>query len=252
MQVIDCEIVWHFEVDKYASQVLDARWPGVPNYGDITSADFCQVEPVDVLTAGYPCQPFSFAGKQLGEFDERHLWPSVASAIRQLRPRHVLLENVAGHLVLGFGTVLGDLAALGYDARWVCLRAADAGAPHNRARVFVLAAADADWGRREQRDQGQRVVHVPDEGHSATWGPFWPAIARWERLTGRPAPSPLDDRGRLNPALSEWMMGLDRGWVTDVPISRTQQLKIIGNGVVPQQAALALRTLLPVAEAVAA
>lgn len=136
-------VAWHAENDPHVSRILDHNWPGIPNLGDIRSVDWSRVEPVDWLTAGYPCQPFSSAGKRKGSDDDRHLWPSVAEAIRVLRPRHLLLENVRGHLTLGFDVVLGTLADLGYDARWGVVRASEAGAPHRRERVFVLAA-DAD------------------------------------------------------------------------------------------------------------
>lgn len=137
-------VIWHAEVDEAASLVLESRWPSVPNLGDIKTVNWEQVERVDWITAGYPCQPFSSAGRRGGEDDPRHLWPFVAAAIRVLRPGSVLLENVAGHLSLGFGVVLGDLAEIGYDARWVCLPASGVGAPHKRERVFILAVpADA-------------------------------------------------------------------------------------------------------------
>lgn len=240
---------WVADNDPDAAKVLAHRFPDVPNLGDITKADWHDVEPVDVLTAGYPCQPFSHAGKRKGSDDSRHIWPFVARAVGVLRPGVVFLENVAGHVSLGLDAVLADLAALGYDATWGVIRAADAGAPHTRARVFIFAtdtdaAAHPDWRRREQCDPQQRHLHVPDPDRTATWGPFAPAIARWERITGRRAPDPRDDRGRLNPRLSEWLMGLPAGWVCDVPsLSKTAQLRLLGNGIVPQQAALAWRVL---------
>lgn len=132
-------VAWHCEVDKGANAVLEAYWPNVPNYGSIKDVDWLQVGPIVWLTAGYPCQPFSSAGRREGEEDERHLWPFVADAIRILRPEHVLLENVAGHLSLGFDTVQGDLAEIGYGNRWVCLPAAGVGAPHRRERIFIHA-----------------------------------------------------------------------------------------------------------------
>lgn len=137
-------VVWHSEVDEAAASVLEAHWPGVPNLGDLKVIDWTGVERVDWFCAGYPCQPFSNAGRRAGADDPRHLWPHVATAIRVLRPPHVLLENVAGHLSLGFGIVQGDLAGFGYDARWVCLPASGVGAPHRRRRVFIHAyPADA-------------------------------------------------------------------------------------------------------------
>lgn len=144
------DLAWYSEVEPAPCTVLEREWPGVPNVGDLTAVDWSTVEPVDVLTAGYPCQPFSHAGKRKGQDDERHLWPHVAEAVRVLRPRWVVLENVAGHLSLGFGDVLGDLAEAGFDAEWCVLRASDVGAPHQRARLFIVAA-DADDGRRGGR-----------------------------------------------------------------------------------------------------
>lgn len=276
---------WHVEYDAAPASILRHRYPEVPNYGDLTTLDHAALEPVDWLTAGYPCQPFSQAGLRKGADDERHLWPYVAATIGALRPRHVLLENVRGHLRLGFDAVLGDLAALGYDARWGVVRASDAGAPHRRERVFVIAE-DADRAARGERrlaapgqaqsgwarpDAGGRggapassdpdsagleglgELHAaPGEGQAAAhdrvaWGPFGARIARWECVTGRAAPRPTQParRGeRLSPRFVEWLMGLPAGWVTEVPgLAHNAQLKALGNGVVPQQAALAVRLL---------
>lgn len=133
------EHTWHAEIDPHASTVLAHHWPQTPNLGDLTTVDWTHVEPIDVLTAGYPCQPLSLAGRRAGLTDERWIWDDVIRAVRALRPRLVLLENVAGHLSLGFGRVLGDLAAAGFDAEWGCFRASDVGAPHRRERVFIAA-----------------------------------------------------------------------------------------------------------------
>lgn len=129
---------WQVEYDPHASEVLARHWD-VPNHGDVKLTDWSKVEPVDVVCAGYPCQPFSTAGRRQGTDDERHLWPAVRDAVGVLGPRLVVLENVRGHLSLGFPEVLGDLADLGFDAGWCLLRASDVGAPHQRARLFVAA-----------------------------------------------------------------------------------------------------------------
>lgn len=130
---------WQCEIDPHARAILNKHWPEVPCYGDIRSIKWADVEPVDLICGGYPCQPFSHAGARKGESDPRHLWPEVARCLRHLRPRFVLLENVAAHLSLGFRDVLGDLAALGYDAAWGVLGAWQVGAPHKRDRVWILA-----------------------------------------------------------------------------------------------------------------
>jgi DNA (cytosine-5)-methyltransferase 1 len=133
------ETIWFSEIDTYASKVLAKHWPNVPNYGDIKAIDYGSVPRPDVITGGYPCQPFSTAGKRAGENDPRHLWPECLRAIRQLRPRYALLENVRGHLSLGFSQVLRDLASIGFDAEWQVIPAAALGAPHKRDRLFIVA-----------------------------------------------------------------------------------------------------------------
>ena len=166
----DAAVVWHAEFDKDPSRILAHHWPDVPNYADITTADWSTVEPIDWLCAGYPCQPFSHAGRRKGATDDRHLWPHVARATRDLRPRHVLLENVRGHVSLGLDAVLADLAALGYDTRWGVVRAADIGAPHIRARLFIIATDTARESKRDGLREGRPGVDVrggrPTDGDS--------------------------------------------------------------------------------------
>ncbi|MFF9033999.1 DNA cytosine methyltransferase [Streptomyces sp. NPDC014892] len=448
--VLGASVAWHCQYEpgdkhQYAARILAHHWPDVPNHGDITAVDWSEVEPVDVLTSGFPCTDVSLAGKRAGligdtvvpagvllcgncrwgdhdlttceaaspsgavpsrlsgvvaaaavaELNARDLadpagpppermikgtrsglWFHVAHAISVLRPRLVVIENVRGLLsakavrgvgpdgpavdadggdadtLRAIGAVLGDLADLGFDAEWHVQRASDVGAPHQRERVFIIAwpAADADNervertgdpGRKPQRhlagadraasdapregqpgagvrgrttggraaaqdadgltgdergvaapgeEEGGRARsdarrrgrapatdtasvgrsqgrRVPDGGDGTTggagegessrdgaqrvsggvveWGQYAHAVARWEAVTGRPAPRPTDDRGRLTPAFVEWMMGLPLAHITGVPgLSRPAQLKALGNGVVPQQAAYALRFLL--------
>lgn len=145
-QITGGRTAWVSDIEDGPKQILAHRFPAAPNLGDFTRAYWARVQPVDVLTAGYPCQPFSHAGRRKGTDDERHLWPHIATAIGVLRPRLVVLENVAGHLSLGFGGVVGDLARLGYDAQWAVVSAADMGACHRRKRVFITAhPADHPW-----------------------------------------------------------------------------------------------------------
>ena len=248
---------WFCEWDDAPSKILAHHWPDVPNHRDVTAVDWSQVEPVDVLTGGYPCQPFSAAGRREGTNDERHLWPYVREAVRVLRPRYVVLENVAGHRSLGFDRVLGDMAEDRMHVWWTSVRASDVGAPHHRERLFILAtpADTSDDGRERGGPPRHRGAGSADGGHgNVDWGKYRPAVQRWARLT-RPAPAPTEPntkgRPRLNAAFAEWMMGLPAGHVTDVGLPRTAQLKAIGNGVCPQQAAAALEQLLAI-EAVTA
>ena len=310
--VMDAETVWYAEFDKHVAKIMEQHRPELNNLWDLTKVDWLMVEPVDILTAGYPCQPFSAAGQRKGTNDSRHIWPSIAKAISSLRPGLVVLENVRGHLTLGFDEVIATLSQIGYDSKWEIVRASDVGAPHQRARLFVVAYPKGTrWGSQQDRQatstgssgNGLGSINKPDFGsitntksgwsglqqvgnkkkipefrnnldaitntnsdahkesrrtdrslrietgqiidrtnREVHWGRYQDAIARWERLT-RQAPTPVTD-DRLEPKFVEWMMGLPDGWVTETSLNRNQQLKALGNGVVPQQAAYALELLL--------
>lgn len=257
----DAETVWMCDNDKYASVVIKERWD-LPNLGDLKTVDWSSVEPIDILTAGYPCQPFSTAGQRKGEKDERHIWPNIYQAIGILRPTFVVLENVRGHLSLGFKDVLKDLAGIGYDTRWQTVRASDVGAPHRRERLFAVATlqrANANSQRfalgqnnsRTERNKGKSQFIIGELGKTTANTPgegLQRSInkrnlyAKCSNIWDRQVPNPLAEN-RLNPKFVEYMMGLPEGWVTDLDISRSQQLKILGNGVVPQQAYYALQLL---------
>lgn len=271
---------WFCEWEDAPSRVLAHHWPHVPNHRDVTQIDWATMPRVDILTGGYPCQPFSHAGRREGTDDERHLWPHIRQAVRHLRPRLLFLENVAGHRSLGIDRVLGDLAEDGWDTEWCSLRASDIGAPHHRERLFILAYPNGE------RPQAERLARRPaatlagdhdcdallagfdraaDIGRELRlrWGDVGGRILTWAILHGAPPPVVVDQvtphplfgdafpehKATLNPEFSEWMMGLPAGHVTDVPdLSRADQLKMIGNGVCPQQGAAALRELLEVTD----
>ena len=256
------DLAWYSEIDKDCSQLLAHHWPAQPNLGDLTQISYNtwgRMEAVDVLCCGFPCQPFSHAGKREGENDERAIFAYIADGISVLRPGIVVLENVAGILTLGGPGVVGTLTGLGYDLRWGVVRASDAGAPHRRARWFCVARSADPGGQRhggrqdcrgvghlDRRDESQtrqRQRPRPEPvDRSSAFGVYADHITRWERTVGRPAPDPTDDRG-LRPGFVEWMMGLPDGHVCGLGLSRTAELKALGNGVCPQQAALALTLL---------
>lgn len=134
------EIAWQVEIDPFCQAVLARHWPTVRRYDDVRTIG-PELTPVDVIVGGFPCQDISsnnqyktgISGQQSGLFAE------AIRVVRDLRPRYVVLENVADLLVRGMGTVLGELAALGFDADWECLPAAAFGAPQPRWRVFLIA-----------------------------------------------------------------------------------------------------------------
>ena len=294
----DAEMVWCAEIDKYASQLITTRFDK-PNLGDIKQIDWDNVEPIDILTAGYPCQPFSTAGQRKGTDDQRHIWPHIIKAISILRPSIIILENVRGHLSLGFKDVLKDLAENGYDARWQIVRASDVGAPHQRARLFIIAYPKGGWSRIEssripqsnarlscnsefitntnsdartesrradrelptagdglQEWQNQRQTRCQCGGscqtncntdnqyqsHNRQMQKLGRRFATRCEMSMQDIPHTLVEE-KLNAVFVEYMMGLPTGWVTNLPLSRAQQLKMLGNGVVPQQAYHALELL---------
>ena len=132
------------EQDPYCQAVLRHHWPDVPILGDIRDVKGCElpIQP-DVICGGFPCQPFSQAGKQLAQDDPRHLWPEMFRLIRECRPAWVVGENVAGLIKLGLDEVLSDLEGEGYATRTFNIPACAVGAPHIRQRLWIIAHADS-------------------------------------------------------------------------------------------------------------
>ncbi|MEV4806781.1 DNA (cytosine-5-)-methyltransferase [Nonomuraea sp. NPDC049421] len=185
-------VVWQSEVDVDACRVLSERFPGVPNLGDITAIDWADVPEIDVLCGGFPCTDTSQAGKKEGIGGARSgLWTYMAAAVRALRPRLVVVENVAGLRHRGLDQVLRDLAEVGFDASWTSLRASDVGAPHARERIFLLAWPAADtpsdgWQQGRAEPAGQQGRPDAALGGGA-------AAADTDRRSGGGRP---DDQGR--------------------------------------------------------
>ena len=193
------------EQDAFCQAVLRKHWPDVPIYDDVRTIDF--EGDIDVITGGYPCQPFSVAGKQKGAADDRHLWPSMFEIIKHKRPRWVVAENVAGHITMGLDEVLFDLESEGYTARPVVIPACAVDAPHRRDRVWIVAHAD------NPRLQGREQRRTSGEGKGSS----------------NPATQRSEDGGRQG-----WIPEPDVGRVaTGVP-NRVDRLKALGNAVVPQ------------------
>ena len=217
---------------------------------------------VDVLAGGFPCQPVSLAGRRRGAADERWLWPEFARLIRLLRPRYALVENVPGLLVGGgMAEVLGDLAALGYDAEWDCVAAAHVGAPHLRYRVFIVAYA----GRERDERRGE-LGDVASEARGRK-GEASKRERLWDAAVDRGSAMAITSgSGRRPQGAAEsgeariwWSLGrLERsGWWRSEPDvgrvahgvpSRVERLRALGNAVVPQVAEVIGRLIIEHAE----
>jgi len=209
-------VVGQVEIDPFCRGVLARHWPKVPRHDDVRTAPAwwgSAVRPaVDLVCGGFPCQPFSSAGLRGGTGDERWGWPWMESVVRVVRPRYVLVENVADLLRDrdAFGLVLSGLAELGFDAEWGVLSACAVGAPHARRRVFVLAYPAGDAVPSQVSSGPRRGAARGDEprgGHRAPRRNWW----------------------LREPALDRVAHGVPRSVVFD-------PLHALGNAVVPQVA----------------
>jgi DNA (cytosine-5)-methyltransferase 1 len=250
--------VGYVEYNDYCQRVIAARikdgiLPNAPIFGDVNifnsegyAAAYTGM--VDVVTGGFPCQPFSVAGKRLAADDPRNGWPATIQCLRIVRPRYALLENVPGLLSSGyFGTILGDLAESGFDCRWRVLSAAEMGAPHKRDRLWIVAHARSSRCSRpnpvqSDRDK-QRYDSTPEQsGFTKSCVTIADredvAHANQERLS-KPQPesgqewtSGTGKRSRT-PGASWWAVEPDLGRVAHGVAARVDRLTALGNGQVP-------------------
>ena len=158
------ETVAFCEMDEFCQKVLKKHWPQVPIFDDVRTLDAARLGRIDIVTGGYPCQPFSQAGRRQGEEDERHLWPEMLRIIKSCQPRYVVAENVAGHVTMGLDQVLTDLEDQGYTTRPIIVPACAKNAPHRRDRVWIIGQLTTntnDTGNRTSRsyvDQEQQTI----------------------------------------------------------------------------------------------
>jgi len=252
------------EIESYPQQVLKKHWPGVPIYEDIrhlTSERLVRdgIPRIDVITGGFPCQDISLAGEQAGiEGSRSGLWGEYARLIGEIRPKYAVVENVSA-LLSGesggwFGTVLRDLAGIGYDARWSCISASDCSAPHLRNRVWVLAYPNRDDGGRggstEPSERNSRL-ELGSSGEDVAY-PNSKGLEGCEETgdTGSEGTEPYEHSGRcyqgnnrreaipevcgMADGLSYWVDTPEPERVTKEAQKTTPRLKALGNSIVPQ------------------
>lgn len=248
------------EADAKCREVLAKHWPEVPCYDDVRTltADTLRRDgiSVDAICGGFPCQDISVAGKGLGLAGERSgLWRDYARIIGEVRPRFVIVENVSALLGRGLGDVLGDLAALGFDAEWHCIPASAIGAPHIRDRLWIVAYAQGER-RGEARSDSQRHPQWSASGSNALadadsaglqvrppfGGRLAEEIRRHARLATERCSCPLSDADSEPQERSAkswckrhpWPVEPSVGRVADGVPGRVDSLKQLGNSVVPQ------------------
>lgn len=231
---------WQVEIDPFCRAVLAKHWPDVRRYEDVRTVGAHNLERVDVLCGGFPCQDISVAGRGAGiEGARSGLWAEFDRLIGELRPGFVVVENVSALLARGLGRVLGDLAARGYDAEWDCLPASAFGAPHQRDRIWIIA--DASTNRLQERGdvacvgaETQNGEFARREAHRMAASPIGADAERGQQPLWRPA-GRTRWFGESVPRHRDWPLAsqpvLGRG--SDGLPNRLDRLKGLGNAVVP-------------------
>ena len=274
-QLLGWETIGYVEYNEYCQRVIrqrieDEYLDEAPIFSDVNAfisegyADAYKGM-VGVVSSGFPCQPFSVAGKRGAEDDPRNCWPQTIDIIRRVRPRYCLLENVGGLLSRKhryFETILKDLAESGYDARWKVISAAEVGAPHKRDSLWVVAHTNSSWelqSERSEQDEWRRagygsqemedttVIGLEEHGHSQAED----AVKRGEevsntsgeRLEGWELPIGESEEYATIGGTCWWHFEPRMGRVAHGMAHRVDRLKALGNGQVPAVAETAFRVL---------
>lgn len=209
------QTVGQCEWADYPTKILEKHWPDMPRWRDIrtlTKEDFYErvgLQTVDIISGGFPCQPFSVAGKRKGENDDRFLWPEMLRVIKEIRPTWVVGENVAGFINMGLDTALSDLEAEEYTAKAFVLPACSVGAFHRRDRIFIVANINVERMEGSCEKQILGKSHIQNGQISK---PFSDAEKRFDTYQSR---------------LCRSLYGIPNG---------VDRIKCLGNAVVPQQA----------------
>jgi len=232
-----------FAIANLVNKMEAGKLPPAPIYTDIkTFPAHLFRDRVDIITGGYPCQPFSAAGKRLGEDDPRHLWPFIKRHVQTIRPVQCFFENVEGHISLGLSSVISDLEEDGYRATWGIFSAREVGAHHQRKRVYILANSNSIGLEEHGHCEPINVVKASENvanSHSASW-------------QGRGLPSGVHEKNSIAyssgngvraEATQQWLSEPRVGRVVDGCADRVDRLRLLGNGVVPQTAAKAYLVL---------
>jgi len=250
------ECKWQVEIDDYATKVLEKHWPSVKRWRDVKAfpPEDKQDWNVDVIAGGFPCQDISVAGKGAGLNGERSgLFFEIIRVARQVRPRAIVLENVSALLVRGMGSVLGELAEIGFDAEWHCIPAAGVGAPHRRDRVFIIAYSKHDGshgdGKDEQKcereEMGRSQFAGGDGSNGNVANPDNKQRKRREQKTLlRQSTLQRQFRRSCEGIGKQWSVEPNVGRVANGVPARVDRLKCLGNAVVPQVAEVVAKILL--------
>ena len=216
------ECAWQVEIDDYATRVLEKHWPNVRRWRDVRTWPQPDTERVDLVCGGFPCQDISLAGRGARLSGERSgLWREMLRIIRDVRPRYIVIENVAALLVRGLDSVLFDVAESGYDAEWSTISACSLGAPHTRDRLFVIAYRhEKRWRRVGFGNERQHGMDTRFNAWKTSPRGKWRDVERW-------AGEVVENGGGIAPAA-------ERGGMVDGVPDRLDRIGACGNAVVPQ------------------
>jgi DNA (cytosine-5)-methyltransferase 1 len=249
------ETVAFCDFDQYCQKVLKKNFPGVPVYGDVKELNHDKlkadgIDQIDIITGGYPCQPFSVAGRKKGEEDPRHVWPEMFRLIQELRPTWVIGENVGGHIKLGLDSVLENLESEGYSARTFSISASSIGANHKRERVWIVAHSER-LGRTEGTKKSKELEREESSdqldhcGKGCTKCRSCQTMANSEGSEGNvndfnggngkaPQEELFGEYGSARGVGTWWSVEPDVARVAHGVPDRVDRLKCLGNSVVPQ------------------
>ena len=247
------------DIEPWPRKILAKHWPGVPIEEDVkVLANEPEKIPAGgrdtILTAGYPCQPFSHAGKRRGTEDDRHIWPYIREIVVQKRPAWCVFENVYGHVSMGLDQVLFDLETDGYATRSFIVPACSVDAPHRRDRVWIIGRFMADTNNPRDRTQRHEANRNWPQNVKGWEKQSWPQPSRHSENVGHPDSftkgkqgDRLDRKSVNGSAAREWSAARNRPtdtgwWATEPPVgrlahgipNRLDQLKGLGNAIVPQ------------------
>lgn len=230
----EMEIIWQCEIDPFCQKVLQKHWPGVKLYDDIRKIR--GTERPDVIVGGFPCQPYSIAGKRKGKEDDRDLWPEMFRVIQELKPTWIVGENVANFVNMELERTLLDLESEGYTTQTFIIPACSVNAKHRRNRCFVVANSGyTESQRRIQSKEGQQY-----RKRRKTWSESAPCsnYVAYTKRTGQQTcfleQREIQFRGS-SCGITQWKVEPKLGRVADGISDRVDRLRGLGNAVVPQQ-----------------
>lgn len=243
------ETLWQVEKDKFCQNLLNRHFPETPLFDDVREVGQSELKPVSIISGGFPCQPFSHAGKRKGQTDDRYLWPEMLRIVKELQPNYVIGENVPGIITMALDEVLDSLENEGYHNEVFVLPACGIGAWHKRDRVWIISYRKDRFGAKTKQEQDKYWKTVESQievlPNSGSWGheesgAFGKSvntkkIPTWE--TAQPFDGCLPNIWESEPNVDRVAHGVSK---------RVDRIKGLGNAIVPQMAYIIFQSILEI------